>query len=208
MFDKNKILLIICLIAVCVLPVCSSAGLPMVQFPLKPSPAEGPYQDEEFFKQADAIIYSLSNQTIPTGTTLLDLKSVQQTISKMSISPALYTKAQNVNAFLFYTGKAGTAYNEAVSLTHSPFSPVPQDGSEYSEADTYYSAAQKMWEKIKNDYPDVTLYTMKAKTEETTDSVYQDGLGVASGESASQNVPGFGIASGEGVSTQGHSGLW
>jgi len=164
MIPRTRILVIICLLAICAIPVLSSASLPMVGFPLKSSPAEGPYQDDEFSESANLSIYALSNTTIPNGTTLLELKSTQQQISKMKVSPEFYPVASNINAFLYYTGKAGTEYNEAKTLTSSPYSPVDQDSGQFTDADTYYSAAKTVWERIKARYPDVTLYTMPKTT--------------------------------------------
>ena len=50
---RNKIFVLFCLCAICILPICSSAALPLVNFPLKPSPSEGPYQDTEFLEKAN-----------------------------------------------------------------------------------------------------------------------------------------------------------
>ncbi len=144
----------------------------MVGFPLTPSPSEGPYQDEQFLERSNTSIYGLSNTTLPNGTSLLELKSVQQQISKMKISPDLYPLASNINAFLYYTGKAGTEYNEANSLASSPYSPVDLNGGQFTDADMYYSAAKTVWERIKGHYPDVTLYTMPKTTNLPSTSGY------------------------------------
>lgn len=203
-FKQSRISVLLCLIALFILPVCVSAGLPMVQFPLKPSPAQGPYQDELFFEKADKIITSLSNQTIPTGTALLDLISNQQILSRMSISPGQYEKAKNVNAFLYYTGKTGSYYSDASSLTHSPFSPISQNDAGLDDATIYYSAVKQTWEKIKEFYPLVTLYTLTPNAKTDSEQAWTDEQGSQSSHDlwSGQNILG------EGVSTTGHSGLW
>ncbi|MFH0966325.1 MAG: hypothetical protein V1862_01390 [Methanobacteriota archaeon] len=168
MIPRRKVFIILCLFAFCAIPVYTSASLPMVGFPLKPSPAEGPYQDVAFLEKANMSIYALSNTSIPNGTTLLDLKSIQQQISKMNISPELYPLASNINAFLYYTGKAGTEYSDAMSLSSSPFSPIDQNNGLFSDAEMYYSAATSVWNRIKAQYPDVTLYTMHITTDQSS----------------------------------------
>jgi hypothetical protein len=188
MLRSRVLLFLACLIAVCAIPACCSAGLPVVGFSLKPSPDQGPYDDEEFMEKANASIYSLSNKTVPTGLTLRDLQSVQQQLSKMSISPELYKKASNINAFLYYTTKAGDEYDNAQSLAGSPYSPVTFDSSMFSDAETYYKAAKAVWEKIKDGYPDVTLYTLSSESSESDEDYLS--------------------FSGEQVSSRGHSGLW
>lgn len=187
MISRTTLLLIICICAVCALPMQVSS-LPMVGFSLKPSPASGPYQDNEFLEKANTTIYGLSNQSIPTGTALRDLQSVQQELSKMSISPKLYPVASDINAFLYYTSKAGDEYSDASSLGGSPYSPVVSDSSIFGDATEYYQAAKKTWEHIKARYPGVTLYTM---TQPSSD------LGNDDTNIYSYDTP-----------SHGHSGLW
>jgi hypothetical protein len=160
MISRTRILVIICLLALCAIPVYTSAGVMLVGFPLKPSPTEGPYQDNEFMAKANATIYGLSNGTVPNGTALLEVTSTQQQLSKMKISPEFYPVASTINDFLFYTSKAGREYSQAMSLTSSIFSPVSGDSSQFNDANEYYAAAQAAWAQIKHLYPDVTLYTM------------------------------------------------
>lgn len=175
-----------CIIACCAIPVYSAA-LPMVGFPLKPSPAAGPYQDDEFLEKANTSIYSLSNKTVPTGIELRSLQSVQQQMSKMSISPELFDEASEINAFLYYTTKAGDEYGDASSLTGGFYTPVTDSSPMFNEAYEYYNAAKKSWAKIKSRYPDVNLYTMTAPDSESDDNnLYSD----------------------TSVSPRGHSGLW
>ncbi len=163
MINRTALLLIFCLCAVCLLPLQASA-LPMVGFSLKQSPASGPYQDKEFLELANTTIYGLSNGTLPTGTANTDLRTVQSKMSKMSISPELYDNATDINAFIYYTWKAGDEYEDASSLGGSDFSPVTIDSSLYDDANEYYQAAKITWDRIKSGYPGVTLYTMPVQT--------------------------------------------
>ncbi|HWQ63976.1 MAG TPA: hypothetical protein VN429_06130 [Methanospirillum sp.] len=159
MINRTALLLILGLCAVCLLPLQASA-LPMVGFSLKPSPASGPYQDKDFLEQANKTIYGLSNKTLPTGTALTDLRTVQGKISKMNISPSLYSNATDINAFIYYTWKSGDEYEDASSLGDSFYSPVTSDSSLYDDANEYYEAAKTTWDRIKSRYPGATLYTM------------------------------------------------
>jgi hypothetical protein len=168
MIPRTRILAFICLLAICAIPVYSAASLPMVGFTLKPSPAAGPYQDEEFLEKANISIYALSNTTVPNGTTLLEVQSIQQQISKLNISPGLRPVALNINAFLYYTGRAGTEYSLAKSLSGSQYSPVAPDSSQFNDANMYYSAAKTVWGRIQNLYPEVTLYTLSGTTDTTS----------------------------------------
>lgn len=142
------------------LPIGALAEQPIVGFPLKASPAQGPYQDEEFLNMANETISALSNQTVPNGTNLLELQSVQQQLAKMKISKELHPLATNINAFLYYTGKAGSEYGDAASITASPNIPASQGASQFAEAARYYQAATEVWQKIKDVYPNVTIYKM------------------------------------------------
>jgi len=168
MINRSALLLIIGLCAVCLLPLQASA-LPMVGFSLKQSPASGPYQDKDFLDQANKTIYGLSNKTLPTGTALMDLRTSQGQLSKMNISPALYNNATDINAFIYYTWKAGDEYEDASSLGGSYYSPVTTDSALYDDATEYYQAAKTTWDKIKSRYPGATLYTMPVQTTETGD---------------------------------------
>jgi len=160
MINRTALFLIICLCAVCILPLQVS-GLPMVGFSLKPSPASGPYQDTEFLEKANNTINDLSNKTLPTGNAVASLRTTQGEMSKMSISPALYQNATDINAFIYYTWKAGDEYDDATSLGGNEYyAPSTIDSSQVEEATEYYLAAKTMWERIKSRYPGVTLYTM------------------------------------------------
>jgi hypothetical protein len=165
-----KLFLILFVIALCILPICASASLPLVGFPIKPSPATGPYDDEKFLEQTNTTIYGLSNQTIPTGLALRNLQTQQQQLSKMSISPELYPEAELINTFLYYTGKAGDEYDDANIISDKPYTPITSDSAIFREAEEYYQAAQTIWEKIKGRYPGVTLYTMKSSSSSDSNS--------------------------------------
>jgi len=141
-----------------------AAALPTIMFPLKPSPATGPYQDAVFLDIANETIYGLSNQAIPNGTTLLELQTTQQQLAKMSISPDLYPRARQINAYLYYTSKAGDEYSDAMNLASKPYSPAYKDNSVLNEARQYQTASQVIWNQIKDLYPGVTPYRLETVT--------------------------------------------
>lgn len=160
MTSGNTFCVLLCICAVCSLPVLSFADLPFVGNSLRPSPASGPYQDEMFLEKANETISSLSNQSVPKGAVLLELQSVQLQLAKMNISPKLYPVASQINAFLYYTGKAGSNYGDALTMTASDNIPADQGDTQLAEGDRYYTAATEVWQEIKDRYPNVTLYTM------------------------------------------------
>ena len=156
-------MLLIGIITLCAFTI-HAASLPMVIFPLKPSPETGPYQDEEFLELANETIYGLSNQTIPNGTTLRELQTTQQILAKMSISPDLYPTAAKINEYLYYTAKAGNEYSESLSFYSKPYSPIYNDESQISEAKQYQAASRIIWNQIQDRYPGVAPYRLEYAT--------------------------------------------
>ena len=154
------------IIGIIIIGLCTihAASLPMVIFPLKPSPETGPYQDEEFLELANETIYGLSNQTIPNGTALRELQTTQQVLAKMSISPDLYPTAANINEYLYYTARAGYEYADALSFYSKPYSPVYNDESQISEAKQYQEASRIIWNQIQDRYPGVAPYRLEYAT--------------------------------------------
>jgi len=155
------------LIALIIIGICTPplAALPTVLFPLKPSPAVGPYQDAEFLDLANETIFGLSNQTIPNGTTLRELQTTQQQLAKMSVSPGFYPRARQINAYLYYTSKAGDEYSDAMILASKPYSPQYQDESVLIEAQQYQTASLLMWNQIKDFYPGLNPYRLETISE-------------------------------------------
>jgi hypothetical protein len=141
--------------------ICLSASaLVIVGFPLKSSPPQGPYQDEEFLDLANDTIYAYTNETLPNGTDLLTLSTIQQQLSRMNISPELHPEATQINAFLYYTTKAGEEFEEALSITGKAYSPAYRDTSAYADAYEYQNASRVVWEKIKERYPGIVPYKL------------------------------------------------
>lgn len=163
MMKIQKRLFLIGIITLCACTIQASS-LPTVLFPLKSSPDTGPYQDEEFLKLANETIYGLSNQTIPNSTALRELQTTQQILSKMSISPELYPKAKQINAYLYYTAKSGNEYADAMSFYSKPYSPMYKNKSLISEAQEYQQASQIIWSQIQDLYPGVTPYRLETST--------------------------------------------
>ena len=86
---------------------------------------------------------------------------MQQKLSQMSISPQLYPNAKKINAYLYYTAKAGTDYSDALNFYSKPYSPVYMDESQISGAKQYQAAAQIIWNQIKDLYPGVIPYRLE-----------------------------------------------
>jgi|GEM_PF-903445 len=158
-FSIGFIFIIVC--------ISQAAALPTVMYPLKPSPANGPYQDSEFLELANETIYGLSNTTIPNGTSLRELQSTQQRLAKMNISPGLYPTAKQINAYLYYASKSGDELSDALSLADKPYSPVYRDDTMISEARKYQVASQTVWSLIKSLYPGVVPYTLSSQVNPT-----------------------------------------
>jgi hypothetical protein len=158
MITRKRILVILCLLAFGVIPLYTSASVPGVNYPLKASSAEGPYQDDEFLQKANEMISPLSNLAVPNGTYLLNLKTAQQQMSKMKISPDLYPVASDINDFLYFTGKTGDYYADALTLMSN--TNVAAGDTQLGEAQYYYKTASAIWDRIKDRYPGVTLYKL------------------------------------------------
>jgi hypothetical protein len=160
MVSKKLLLVLMCVCIISTIPVYTSASAPKITIPLNPSPAQGPYQDDEFLEKANATINSLSGKAVPNGTDLRELQSVQQQLAKMKISPEFYPVASDIYAFLYYTGKAGDEYGNALTMSSSLNIPASQSTSQFNEAENYYTAATEIWEGIREYYPEVILYKL------------------------------------------------
>ncbi len=165
-------LMIGCLILLAGLPAASA--LPVVLHPLIPSPDTGPYQDEIFFEMANETIYSLSDQPIPNGTSLLSLMTTQIQLSRMRISPDRHPEARQITIFLFYTARAGKTYADAMSLASKPYSPVYEDPSVLNDAREYESAARSTWKKIAYLYPGYTPYRLTSAPQPSSANEAED----------------------------------
>jgi hypothetical protein len=146
--------IVICLFATYV------SSLPMVMFPLKPSPSTGPYQDDEFLKIANDSIYSLSGQIMPNGTSLRELETTQQKLATMNISPELYPKAKKINEYLYYACKAGDESSDVMNLADKKGSPEYTDWTVDTQAKTYQNASVTIWIDIQDLYPNATPFNL------------------------------------------------
>lgn len=151
-------LLILIVLGSCI--CLSVSALVIVGSPLKPSPSQGPYQDEEFLALANDTIYTYTNGTVPNGTDLLILSTTQKQLSRMNISPELHPEATQINAFLYYTAKASEEFEDALSITGKPYSPQYRDTTAYADAYAYQNASRVVWEKIKDRYPGIVPYKL------------------------------------------------
>lgn len=163
MKTAGKILIVLGIL-VC-LSIPASALHYGVHFPLKPSPPDGPYDDDDFLSTATSAINDMSGKDVPTGgNDLLELMTTQAQLSKMNISPDAFQKDSDIVAYLYYLYKAGQEYEETESLTFTPFSPVGPNNDPYQEAHQYFDDASDTWTKISDVFPDASMPSMPADT--------------------------------------------
>lgn len=160
--------------------LATEAVLEPLPYNLK-EPSDGAvYEDEKYFSIADPVIKSLSNRTVPIGNLRMNVQSTYVSLRDMRVSPANYDKAQDVLAFLYYSGKAGEAYDNFFSEKNSVGS-VTDGSAFYDLTETYYQVASAWWALIADQYPKVTLYSLPDKNalypgEETTIGTMLEGL--------------------------------
>jgi len=151
------------------------AGLPAVvsaaDLILEPMPdtlqkaAEGAAsQDDRFFSTAVPMIKSLSNGTVPLGSQQMKVNSAYSLIKGMNISPERFDEAKATLAFLYYSVKAGEAY-ENYHATKKSVASVTTGIEFYDLAQIYYQTSSAWWELIAASYPKVTLYKLPASSE-------------------------------------------
>ncbi len=164
--------LILCMILAGFPAVVSADDLSLEPLPYNlKEPSDGAvYEDEKYFSIADPAIKGLSNRTVPIGTQRMLLQSAYVNLRDMRVSAANYNKAQAALAFLYYSGKAGEAYDNYQSQKDSVG--LVTDGSAYYDlAEIYYTTAEAWWALIAAEYPKVTMYSFPDK-----DEVYPDEL--------------------------------
>ncbi|PKL59678.1 MAG: hypothetical protein CVV33_06605 [Methanomicrobiales archaeon HGW-Methanomicrobiales-4] len=164
----KKVLLVVvvltCLMMTGLQTAVSAAELVLEPLPAElKTPAEGAvYQDDAFFKEADAVIKGLSNRTVPTESQRMKVYSAYSAVRGMSVSPENYAVANNILAFLYYTAKTGEAYENFFNEKKSVVAVT--DGTEYYDlAAIYYYTATNWWALIADRYPNVTMYTLPDK---------------------------------------------
>jgi hypothetical protein len=132
-----------------------------IQFPLKPSPSTGPYDDTRFMDNATVQINGLSGQLIPTdGVELLNLKSTQIQLSKMNVSPEFYQNASQINLYLYQIGTVGETYGTTKRLTDHPNTLGSPELDPYTKARGYYQDSMKTWANISSLFPNATPPTL------------------------------------------------
>jgi len=118
-------------------------------------------QDEAFFSTAAPMIKSMSNGTVPLGSQRMKINSAYSTINRMNISPARFDEAKANLAFLYYSMKAGEAYEDYQDTKKSVAS-VTTGTEFYDLAQIYYETASNWWKLIAGTYPKVVLYKLPA----------------------------------------------
>ncbi len=144
--------------------ICSAGFAPeFEEMPLSmvaPSDA-GPYNDEVFMKEATKVIGMISNTTVPTGSVLGELTDTYYRLIMEDVSPDLFPLANNIVAYIYYSSMAGTVYEDYHTYLNSVSKST--DGSEYyAVADQYRQVSAEYWDKIKDSFPNMTMYTLPA----------------------------------------------
>ncbi len=161
---KRSVYLILTGIAALVLcvSICSAGFAPKFELmPLSmkaPSDAK-PYNDEAFMNEAEKIIGKISNSSVPTGTKLSEVTDAYYRLIMENVSPELFPNAHNIVAYLYYTSMAGEVYEDYHEYMNSVSKTT--DGSEYyMVADQNRQVAAEFWNKIKDLYPNMTMFTL------------------------------------------------
>jgi len=186
---KRSVYLILTGIAALVLcvSICSAGFAPtfeLMPLSMKAPSDANPYNDEAFKSEAEKIIGKISNSSVPTGTKLSEVTDAYYRLIMENVSPDLYPNAHNIAAYLYYTSKAGETYTDYHAYLKSVSKTT--DGSEYyTVADQYRQVAAEFWNKIKDLYPNMTMFTLppagepmpEEKAEEQGDTL--EGLDIA-----------------------------
>ncbi len=155
------------LITFALVTVMLLAGLPALvsaaDIFLEPMPdtlkvaTQGASQDDKFFSTVAPIMKSFSNGTVPIGSQRMKVYSAYMSIRDLPVSVDRYDEAKANLAVLYYSVKAGEAY-EAFRAEKQSVAAMT-DGSEYYElAQIYYTTVSNWWALIADQYPKVTLY--------------------------------------------------
>ncbi|MDD1724626.1 MAG: hypothetical protein LUQ07_05810 [Methanospirillum sp.] len=148
--------------------ICSAAFAPVFEpmpLSMKNSSDAKPYEDESFLKDAGEVIGKISNSSVPTGSKLSEVTDAYYRLIMDNVSPELFPKADNIVAYIYYTSQAGSAYTDFNDYKKSVSKST--DGSEYyTVADQYYKKSGEYWDKIKDLYPNQSMYTLPAASDE------------------------------------------
>jgi hypothetical protein len=141
----------------------SAADLVLEPMPdtLQITPEGAASQDDQFFSIAAPIIKSMSNGTVPLGSQQMKVNSAYSSMKGMKISPERFDEAKATLAYLYYSVKAGEAYENYHDTKNSVASTTT--GTEfYDLAKIYYETALIWWKLIAASYPKVTIYKLPA----------------------------------------------
>jgi len=122
---------------------------------LKAAESSKPYEDAYFKERA---IYAITHvtQPLPTGSDLLELKSIYYDIIMKNISPDYYNEARDITKYLFYTMKAADGIQQYEESTTGLGRVVMRYHEDlYNQAKLDEAMAKKAWRNIRGNYPDV-----------------------------------------------------
>lgn len=115
-----------------------------------------------FFQQVYDLLMPHSGKPIPKGTDLTHIQVLSLVGSSYNVEDS--KTAQELLTFLFYTGKAGEAYQQFLSAKQMRLAPIPDET--YYIALQYYLTAQKVYQKCQecSTYlPEFVMYTISEK---------------------------------------------
>lgn len=142
--------------------VSSAAFAPTFQqmpLSMKGSSDASPYNDEAFMTEAEKAIKKISNSTVPTGSKLSEVTDAYYRLIMENVSPEFFADANNIVGYLYYTSMAGSTFEDYHSYLNSVSR--SSDGSEYyTVVDQYYQVSAEFWNKIKDKFPNMTMYTL------------------------------------------------
>lgn len=148
--------------------ICSAAFAPAFEpmpLSMKNSSDAKPYQDDAFMKDSGEVIAKISNSSVPTGSKLSEVTDAYYRLIMDNVSPGLFPKADSIVAYLYYTSKAGETYTDFNDYKKSVSKTT--DGSEYyAVADQYRQKSAEYWDKIKDLYPNQSMYILPAISDE------------------------------------------
>jgi len=164
------------LISVSFVSAAFTSEFKLLPFGMKNSSAASPYVDDAFMTDAGAVIESLSNTTVPTGTRLSDVSSAYYRLILDNVSPQLIETADNIIGYLYYASMAGEAYEDYHEYINS--ASKSSDGSEYyTLADQYRQVSAEYWKRISDRFPNTTMYTLPGANAEMPQTSDDDSTG-------------------------------
>lgn len=146
---------LICLITLSISGAVAENSASLFSPGLKAAEKSKAYEDAYFKERA---IYAITHvtQPLPSGSDLLELKSIYYDIIMKNISPDYYDEAREITKYLFYTMKAADGLQQYEESTTGPGQIVMMYHERvYNQAKQDEKMARKAWNNIRMNYPDI-----------------------------------------------------